>query len=382
MSKKKILFYTGSRADYGLLKPLVDKVKKKINTGLVIGPHHLEKKLGYTYSRISRERIVKKFFCKVKINYKDVDIIKFIRDSIYDYKKIIKRYDPKLVILLGDRYEVLSFALACFFSKKPICHIHGGEITKGSFDDTIRHMITKLSHYHFVCSEIYKKRILRMGEKKNSVYNFGSLGAENVKKIGKLSKKGLLKKYNLDPKKKLILVTFHPETNSNIKYLDQINIILRSLKLFNKVSVIFTGSNADPYGQSFNKKILNFVKLNYQARFIYYMGNDEYSSFLKSSDLVLGNSSSAIIEAPSCGTKVLNIGSRQQGREKSKLVHDCKLVSRLIEKKISKLIKTKKTRKKSNIFYKKNTSDLMSKKILQIIKKEKIHHKYFIDAEK
>ena len=382
MSKKKILFYTGSRADYGLLKPLVDKVKKKINTGLVIGPHHLEKKLGYTYSRISRERIVKKFFCKVKINYKDVDIIKFIRDSIYDYKKIIKRYDPKLVILLGDRYEVLSFALACFFSKKPICHIHGGEITKGSFDDTIRHMITKLSHYHFVCSEIYKKRILRMGEKKNSVYNFGSLGAENVKKIGKLSKKGLLKKYNLDPKKKLILVTFHPETNSNIKYLDQINIILRSLKLFNKVSVIFTGSNADPYGQSFNKKILNFVKLNSQARFIYSMGNDEYSSFLKSSDLVLGNSSSAIIEAPSCGTKVLNIGSRQQGREKSKLVHDCKLVSRLIEKKISKLIKTKKTRIKSNIFYKKNTSDLMSKKILQIIKQEKIHHKSFIDAEK
>ena len=282
-----------------------------------------------------------------------MDIIKFIRDSIYDYKKIIKRYDPKLVILLGDRYEVLSFALACFFSKKPICHIHGGEITKGSFDDTIRHMITKLSHYHFVCSEIYKKRILRMGEKKNSVYNFGSLGAENVKKIGKLSKKGLLKKYNLDPKKKLILVTFHPETNSNIKYLDQINIILRSLKLFNKVSVIFTGSNADPYGQSFNKKILNFVKLNSQARFIYSMGNDEYSSFLKSSDLVLGNSSSAIIEAPSCGTKVLNIGSRQQGREKSKLVHDCKLVSRLIEKKISKLIKTKKTRIKSNIFYKK-----------------------------
>ena len=115
------------------------------------------------------------------------------------------------------------------------------------------------------------------------------------------------------------MVTFHPETNSNIKYLDQINIILKSLKLFNKVSVIFTGSNADPYGQSFNKKILNFVKLNSQARFIYSMGNDEYSSFLKSSDLVLGNSSSAIIEAPSCGTKVLNIGSRQQGREKIKI---------------------------------------------------------------
>ena len=382
MSKKKILFYTGSRADYGLLKPLINKVKKKTYTGLVIGPHHLEKKLGYTYSHIRRERIVKEFFCKTKVDYKDVDIIKFIKDSIYDYKQIIKRYDPKLIILLGDRYEVLSFALASFFSAKPICHIHGGEITKGSFDDTIRHMITKLSHYHFVCSEIYRKRVIRMGENKNSVYNFGSLGAENVKKLGNFSKIDLVKKYNLDPKKKLILVTFHPETNSNIKYLDQINIVLESLKSLNKVSLIFTGSNADPYGQRFNKKILNFVKLNSQARFIYSMGNEEYSSFLRSSDLVLGNSSSAIIEAPSCGTKVLNIGSRQQGREKSKLVNDCKLDSRLIKKKIEHLTKTKRMKIKSSIFYKKKTSYLMSKKILQIVKKKEIPHKYFIDAER
>lgn len=382
MSKKKILFYTGSRADYGLLKPLIDKVKKKINTGLVIGPHHQSKKFGYTYSHIHREQIVKNFFCKTKVNYKNVDIIKFIRDSIFNYKQIIKKYDPKLVILLGDRYEVLSFALACFFSEKPICHIHGGEITKGSFDDTVRHMITKLSHYHFVCSEVYRKRVLNMGENKNSIYNFGSLGAENVKKIGKLSKKDLIKKYNLDQKKKLALVTFHPETNSNIKYLDQIKIVLKSLKNLNKISLIFTGSNADPFGQNFNKQILNFVKLNSNSRFIYSMGNEEYLSFIKSSDLVLGNSSSAIIEAPSCGTAVLNIGSRQHGREKSKLVHDCKLDASVIKKKINQLIKIKKTKIKSNIFYKKNTSSLMSKKIMQILKKKKIPYKYFIDAKR
>ena len=121
MSKKKILFYTGSRADYGLLKPLINKVKKKTDTGLVIGPHHLEKKLGYTYSHIRRNNC-KKFFCKTKVDYKDVDIIKFIKDSIYDYKQIIK--DMIEIDYTGDRYEVLCLRLH-LFSAKPICHIHG-----------------------------------------------------------------------------------------------------------------------------------------------------------------------------------------------------------------------------------------------------------------
>ncbi|MDA7780400.1 UDP-N-acetylglucosamine 2-epimerase [Candidatus Pelagibacter sp.] len=379
MSKKKILFYTGSRADYGLLKPLIDKVKKKIDTSLVVGPHHLEKKLGYTYSQISKNQIKKKFFCKTKINYNNVDVAKFIGESIFNYKKIIEKYDPSLIVLLGDRYEVLSFALASFFSEKPICHIHGGEITKGSFDDTIRHVITKLSHYHFVCSEVYRKRVLRMGENKSSIYNFGSLGAENVKRLGKLSRKDLIKKYKFSPENKLILITFHPETSSNIKYDKQIRILLKSLESLDKMSLVFTGSNADPFGQIFNKRIKEFVKNNSQATFIQSMGNELYSSFLKSSDLVLGNSSSAIIEAPSCGTLVLNVGSRQQGREKSKLVHESALDDKLIIKKIKQLSKIKDKKIGSNIFYKKNTSYLMSRTILQIIKK-KIPQKYFVDA--
>ena len=381
MSKKKILFYTGSIADYGLLKPLIDKIKIYSAVSLVIGPHHLEKKLGYTYSQISTKKIEKKFFCKTKINYKDVDVVKFIGESIFKYKKVIENYNPRLIILLGDRYEVLSFALASFFTGKSLCHIHGGEITKGSFDDTIRHIITKLSHYHFVCSDVYKKRLIKMGEDKNSVYNFGSLGAENVKKIGKISKKNLIKKYNLIPKKKLVLVTFHPETNSNIKYTKQIETLLKSLKTLKNINLIFTGSNADPFGQIFNQKIKKFVKNNSNSKFFQSMGNEIYSSFLKASDLILGNSSSAIIEAPSCGTLVLNVGSRQDGRERSELVHDCRLEYKLIRKKIVKLIKIDNKEIKSNIFYKKNSSNLMSEKILQIIKKKIISHKYFIDGQ-
>ena len=219
-----------------------------------------------------------------------------------------------------------------------------------------------------------------MGENKNTIYNFGSLGAENVKIIGKLSKIELIKKYNINPENKLVLVTFHPETNSNIRYTDQIKIFLKSLKSLNKISLIFTGSNADPFGQNFNKEIKKFVKNNSNARFIQSMGNEVYSSFLKSSDLVLGNSSSAIIEAPSCGTLVLNVGSRQHGREKSKLVYECMLDAKLIRKKIKQLVKNRNIKIKSNIFYKKNTSNLMCKKILQIIKRKDIKYKYFIDA--
>ena len=177
----------------------------------------------------------------------------------------------------------------------------------------------------------------------------------------------------------MILITFHPETSSNIKYDKQIKILLKSLESLDKMSLVFTGSNADPFGQIFNKRIKEFVKNNSQATFIQSMGNELYSSFLKSSDLVLGNSSSAIIEAPSCGTLVLNVGSRQQGREKSKLVHESALDEKLIIKKIKQLSKIKDKKIGSNIFYKKNTSYLMSRTILQIIKK-KIPQKYFVDA--
>ena len=145
MSKKKIIFYTGSRADYGLLEPIIKKLKKKANLFLVIGPHHFVKNFGYSKRYINRKMFKKTFDCKSKINYKNVDINKFINLSIPKYKNIINNVNPDLVIVLGDRYEVLSFVIASFFQNKKICHLHGGEKTTGSFDDTIRHVITKFS---------------------------------------------------------------------------------------------------------------------------------------------------------------------------------------------------------------------------------------------
>ena len=180
MSKKKIIFYSGSRADYGLLEPIAKELSKKINLSLVIGPHHFVKNFGMTNKHISKKIFKKVFNCKTKINYKKVDINKFIYSSLPNYQKIIQVIKPDLVIVLGDRYEVLSFVIASFFQNIRICHLHGGEKTIGSID-TIRHAITKFSNFHFTTNYKYKKEFYQWARIKKYI-QFGSIGAENVKR--------------------------------------------------------------------------------------------------------------------------------------------------------------------------------------------------------
>ena len=202
MPKKKIIFYTGSRADYGLLEPIISQIYKEVDIYLLVGPHHLEKTLGKTLRQINRKLFKKIYNCKAKIDYNNVDIVKFLSESLNRYKKIIIRIKPDLAVILGDRYEVLSFAITSFFQNVKICHLHGGEKTIGSFDDTIRHVITKLSHYHFTTNIKYKDRVIHLGENKKKIFNYGSIGAENVKNITYLSKKELFLKLGINTKKK------------------------------------------------------------------------------------------------------------------------------------------------------------------------------------
>ena len=174
MYRKKISIYTGSRSDYEILKPLSLKLKKEFKIKLFIGPHHFQKRFGNTYDLVKNDNFKSIYKCLTKINYDNVDINKFIKDSILNYSLELKKYKPDLVIILGDRYEVLSFVLASFFLNLKICHLHGGEVTNGSFDDTIRHMISKMADYHFVTNYLYKKRLVHMGESPNNIYNFGN----------------------------------------------------------------------------------------------------------------------------------------------------------------------------------------------------------------
>ncbi len=379
MSKKKIIFYSGSRADYGLLEPIIENLKNRAELFLIIGPHHFEKSLGSSKRYIKKNFFKKIYNCKSKVNYKSVDINKFIYSSLPNYKKIIEKINPNLVVLLGDRYEVLSFAIASFFQNVKICHLHGGEKTKGSIDDTIRHVITKLSHYHFTTNNIYKKRVLSLGENKKNIFNFGSIGAEVAKEIKFISKKKIFLKLGIPLKKEIILTTFHPETNSVKPYKFQIKTFLSALKQFKEYHFVFTSSNGDPGGNLFNSEIKKFVKFNVSSNFFKNLGTRNYLNIMKYSKMILGNSSSAIIEAPSFNVPVLNVGSRQQGRLISKNILSCKLSKTSIQKSINEIIKAKKLKKKNfNLNYRKKSILKTSHKIFQLSKKNK-GFKYFHD---
>lgn len=371
MFEKKIVFFTGSRADYEILRPLILKLKKKYKIIIFVGPHHLQKKFGYTYKIIQKDKLDIFYKCKSKINYNNVDINKFIGDSVNQYKNKLLKSKPDMVIILGDRYEVFSFVIACYFLKLKICHLHGGEITNGSFDDSIRHMISKMADYHFVTNIIYKDRLISMGENPKQIYNFGSIGSLNVKNTKLIPKNSLYKKFKIPTECKLVIITFHPETNSKINYKNQIKIFLDSLNKNKKYYFFFTGCNADPYGIYFNSQIKKFVLNNNNSNFVENLGGRDYFSLIKYSNFVLGNSSSGIYEVPLLKKLTINIGTRQSGRLMPSSIINCGLDEIKIKKTLMNFEIIKKNIKFKNIFYKKNVLDKISNKIDKIISLDK-----------
>ncbi len=378
--KKKILFYTGSRADYGLLKPLIFKFKKDKNlrTLIIAGSHHFKKSLGSTFKEISRDKIKIDYKSSVKIKKTSFkEISKYCGHCLIENSDILKKSNPDLIILLGDRYEVFSFCIAAFFFQIPIVHLHGGEKTDGAFDDSLRHSISKLSNFHFVSHSDYKKRLVQLGEDPKKIFNFGALGIENIKKAKLMSKSNLFKKLEIPLNKKKILATFHPETNSLIPQKQQIRVFLSSLKKFKNITLIFTHNNADPEGDHFIEMLKKFKKQNNNIKIFGSLGIKIYHSLIKQVDLVIGNSSSGIIEVPSLKTPTINIGNRQKGRLASKSVFHVPLKKLIIEKKISNILNKKHQIKFEDLFYKKNTSQNMYLQIKKIIKSKKILKNFY-----
>ena len=230
--KKKIIVFTGSRADYGILRPLIFKLKKykNIDTFIAASTHHFSNNYGNTYKQILKDFKKINYKCKIKINETDIySIINFCGKSIVSLNNYIKKIKPNMIIVLGDRYEAFICTFVAFMQNIPITHIHGGEITKGAIDDSLRHAITKLSNYHFVCHKNYKKRIVQLGENNKNIFNYGSLSSEEIKKFKFESKTNLMKKFKIPNFKNYILATFHPETRSKVSTKKQIEIFLRSI---------------------------------------------------------------------------------------------------------------------------------------------------------
>lgn len=341
MNKKKVYVVTGTRADYGLLYWLLKEIQQDndLELQLIVTGMHLSPEFGNTYKNIE----VDGFEIKDKIETlmssdSEIAISKAIGLGCISFSESFSKLNPEMLLLLGDRFEILSAAISAMILKIPIVHLHGGETTQGLIDEPIRHSITKMASFHFPATEFYKKRIIQMGENPDRIFNYGMAGLDNIYKLDLLSQKKLEQELDFQFDKKTAIITYHPVTLENNTAEDQIDNLLKAIDKSN-IKAIFTKSNADTQGRIINKRIEEFVeKNNKKYTFVDNLGQLKYLSVLKYSDLMIGNSSSGLTEAPSFKLPVVNIGDRQKGRVKADNVIDCQYKSFEIEKSIKKAV--------------------------------------------
>ena len=324
---KKVCIVTGTRAEYGLLKPVIDKVYHSdlLELQLVVTGMHLSTEFGLTYKEIEEDGYP--ITSKVEMllgSDTPVGITKSMGVAMIGFADCFDQNKPDIVVILGDRYEMLAAASAAMIARIPIAHIHGGELTEGIIDESIRHSITKMSHIHFTTVEEYRKRVIQLGESPSTVYNLGALGVENAKKVNLLPKEELENMIGFQFHFPTIMVTYHPVTLEKTFAQKQFEEILDVIDRHKEISVIFTKANADTDGRIINEMIDEYVNLNKdRCRGYTSLGQKKYLSALQFCDAVVGNSSSGIIEVPSFKIPTVNIGDRQKGRARAESVIDC-----------------------------------------------------------
>ncbi|MFH2138224.1 MAG: UDP-N-acetylglucosamine 2-epimerase [Candidatus Omnitrophota bacterium] len=325
MKKRKICIITTSRADYGILSRLMKEIQDDFDLKLqvIVSGMHMEKKFGLTYSSIAGDG----FTIDEKINMlmtadTAVGICTSIGTGFREFAKALQRLQPDIMVVLGDRYELLPAVVSALIARIPIAHIHGGETSQGAIDEAIRHSITKMSALHFPCAEEYKKRIIQLGENPKYVFNYGAPGLDAFLALQLFEKPQLEDALRFDLNGKLALATYHPATLDSKSPLSQIRSMLAAIKRID-IKVVFTMANADTGGNVVNTEIRNFCRLNRrQYRFCPNLGQKLYFSCMKNFDVMVGNSSSGIIEAPLFKIPVVNVGDRQKGRLRSPNIID------------------------------------------------------------
>ncbi len=325
--QKKICIVTGSRAEYGLLKPLIEELKKndKFQIQLLVTGMHLSPEFGLTYKEIEQDG--NKISEKVEMLLSSdtpTGIAKSMGLALISLSEAYSRLNPDLVILLGDRFEIFAAATAANITHIPIAHLNGGELTFGVIDDNFRHAITKMSNLHFASTEENRKRVIQLGEEPERVFNVGAIGLDSIKILKLLSREELEQQLNFKFNKRNLLVTFHPVTLEAMTVEDQFNNLLAALKELTHTNIILTKANADTDGRIINRMIDEFAAENQEnCRAYASLGQLRYLSALQFVDAVVGNSSSGIVEAPSFKIATINIGDRQKGREQAGNAINC-----------------------------------------------------------
>ena len=323
---RKVCVVTGSRAEYGLLYPVLKEIKlhNNIDLQLVATTMHLSDEFGLTFQQIEKDgfKIDEKInnLSKTDLNSSMAKSSGLVTTLLAD---CFERLNPDIVLLLGDRFETHAAATTALLMNIPIAHIHGGEITQGAVDEQLRHAITKMSYLHFCSTDVYRKRIIQMGEDASKVFNVGAPGIDNIVNMDLLTKDDLNKQLDWDLPQKFALFTYHPATLESSNPNQDLDSIFDTLSKID-IGILFTYANADFGGNIINNRIEDFCKLNVRKyKVIKSLGQLRYLSAMKYANLLIGNSSSGIIEAASFNKPVVNIGNRQLGRLRGVNIIDC-----------------------------------------------------------
>jgi GDP/UDP-N,N'-diacetylbacillosamine 2-epimerase (hydrolysing) len=337
---KKICIVTGTRAEYGLLYWLMKDIGQdsSLELQIIVTGAHLSPEFGNTYQQIEKDGfIIDKKVDMLLSSDTSVAISKSMGLGVIGFSDAFHDLKPDLLIILGDRYEILSAVSAAMFAKIPVAHLHGGETTEGAFDESIRHSITKMSHLHFVANEQYKSRVIQLGEQPDKVFNVGGLGVDNIDRIKLLSKSDLEEAIQFKFAERNILVTFHPVTLERYTAGKQFKELLDSIAAMKNINIILTKANSDTGGKIINSMIDDFTASHNNVISFTSMGQLHYLSALQFMDAVVGNSSSGLAEAPTFKIGTIDIGDRQKGRLKSSSVICCDPDKGSIDKAFKKL---------------------------------------------
>lgn len=324
---RKICFVTGTRAEYGLLSRLMRLVDddKDLQLQIIATNMHLMPEYGETYKEIEADgfHIDRKVYMN-KPTDDATGIIVSMAGEMRGMNDALAELNPDILVILGDRYEMLVVATVAMLRRVPIAHLHGGEISEGAVDDSIRHSITKMSSLHFTSTEEYRRRVIQLGEQPDRVFYVGAIGVENLKRVPLMGKQELEVSLNFTFSGEIIMVTYHPVTLGNRSPKDEIDDFLLVLDAFPTLKVLFTMPNSDQGGEVIRQTIEDYCRRNSDRCSCYSsLGLKRYLSALRYVTAVAGNSSSGLLEVPAVHIPTLNIGERQKGRTHGASVYDC-----------------------------------------------------------
>ena len=323
---KTVCVVTGTRAEYGLLRWVMEGIQKSplLNLQLVVTGMHLSPEFGLTVNDIKSDGFVVDRCVEMLVSSDTpTGITKSIGLGLTGFADVMADLEPDLVLVLGDRYEIMAAAISAMIARVPLAHLHGGEATEGSIDEAIRHSITKMSHLHFVAADEYRNRVIQLGEQPRSVFKVGGLGIDNIRNLDLLDRDILEESLGLQFKERNLLITFHPVTLESKSCQYQMAELLAALHDLEDTYLIFTMPNSDTDGRVLFQQIQKFVSEHNNASVFTSLGQLRYLSCIAQVDAVIGNSSSGLAEVPSFKKATINIGDRQRGRMKARSVIDC-----------------------------------------------------------